>query len=267
MDGGHDRAQPTVDGMGPDRPMLKLSDVLRATLAEDGEQLVVLMVAAIHIDTVVAAMHYIVWENSVMSRLFIRELLRRLLHPDSLMSVLEAFTRLLSLEDTLQSERIDLFLGGDAASNTRGFLALAEQLKESHPRKTYLLIKRVVELSHQIDVLGVAIRNAKESVSLVAWLEGQLRRDDQGQNARGTMYRSNEDEQSRYFLRTKSANETLLRAKEIRTDLTFSHVHQSECDDNDSHPDTISSPGHPSVYYDDDDDDDDDDGFPRNAML
>jgi hypothetical protein len=49
--------------------------------------------------------------------------------------VLEAFTRLLSLTDSLQQSRIGMFLGGDG--EIRGFLSLAEQLKEKHPRKTY----------------------------------------------------------------------------------------------------------------------------------
>jgi hypothetical protein len=48
--------------------------------------------------------------------------------------------------------------------------------------------------------------------------------------------RSNEDEESKYFLRTKSANETLLRAQEIRTD---SYMHTSPTDvDGDVAPDT-----------------------------
>lgn len=42
--------------------------------------------------------------------------------------------------------------------------------------------------------------------------------------------RSNEDEDSKYFLRTKSANETLLRAQEIRTE-SFTHLSPTDVND------------------------------------
>lgn len=125
-----------------------------------------------------------------------------------------------------------------------------------------------------MDALGFSIRNDPKSMWIVTWLEDQLRRGDNHGGGHGIAYvsvfsslfppplssssvyhhlrsvltvltrfvlrwcrsRSNEDEESKYFLRTKSANETLLRAQEIRTD---SYMHTSPTDvDGDVAPDT-----------------------------
>lgn len=135
---GGESPQAVIERLDVGRPLLPLAPELRTTLCEKGEQVVDLLVGAIHIDTVTAAMHYVVWENKDMSRLFNRKLLRRLALADGLKSVLDAFTRLLSLADSLQETRIALFLEGDSngEDTTHGFLALAEQLKERNPRKT-----------------------------------------------------------------------------------------------------------------------------------
>jgi hypothetical protein len=140
VDGGAN-PQAQIDLFDIRRPLLPLSDQLRTALCEHGEQVVDLMVGAIHVDTVLAAMHYVVWENVELSQLFIRRLLRRLAPADGLKSVLDGFTRLLSLSDSLQGSRIAMFLEGDGDGDdhpTHGFLALAEQLKEKNPRKTYV---------------------------------------------------------------------------------------------------------------------------------
>eukprot|EP00041_Stephanoeca_diplocostata_P038576 m.1528538 g.1528538 ORF g.1528538 m.1528538 type:complete len:1185 (-) comp25238_c1_seq6:1718-5272(-) len=163
-------------------------------------------------DATIGALQYYSWEWEAFSMDVVDALLLQLHDTDNMKPQLTALGMLLTLNDNVQVARFARLLsGGSGAPNTPlGVTDLFAIHEQDLPGRAYQLVKFVFEAAEAHVALNEVLRSHPSHAHMLTWLEEKLQ--NYNPDAR-TAFKSNDSEDSRFFLRTTSANHTLQRAR------------------------------------------------------
>lgn len=206
---------PPADGLTADGAMtLPLPEVVRVELVERADRLIAVLIQGIALEDALQAMQHCSIENPTFSAALFTRILHETAMAEPLKPVLDALLRLLQTEDSLQGSRIVAFYEGDGS--VQGLLSLASSCRGANPKRAYQYIKFVTEVMHQVPQVGAYLKSQDSWQTMIVWLEGQLA--SYSPNAHFAKQSNETDESSRYFMRTTSAQKTLIRAKDLIDD-------------------------------------------------